>query len=98
MANKKPDAAKPVAVEKSKFKAHLRTVSCSSAIIYRDNMPDIIDNKEAAVRWLAEKGFKAEEIEVMGEKPANWDTVFSPSVVLAEVLNEVLSPVETVAL
>ena len=101
MANKKPDEAAKIAVVKSKFKVCLCTDS-SSAKIYRPNMPYIIDNKEAAVRWLAEKGFKAEEIEVVGEKPVNWDTVFPPhgvpeTVPVAEVLAGVLNgppPVE----
>jgi hypothetical protein len=96
MANRKPDQAAKVEVAKSKFKVHLRSVSTSSAVIYRDNLPDIIDNREAAVRWLAEKGFKAEEIEIIGEKPANWDVVFPPpaapeAIPIAEALEEVLS-------
>jgi hypothetical protein len=103
MANKKPDVAKSEVVAKPKYKVNLCTNSSNnSATIYRPDMPYIIDNKEEAVRWLAANGYKAEDIGVEGEKPANWNTVFPPPVVpettpmtevLAEVLNKPSEPI-----
>ena len=44
----------------------------------------ITDKTDKSVIWLAANGFTAEQIEIIGEKPANWDAVFNPPVVVAE--------------
>ena len=50
----------------------------ASSIIYREGLPFIMDKTENAVKWLADKGYKEKDIELVGEKPATWDDAFSP--------------------
>jgi len=68
-------------VAPSKFKAQLRVHSQETSTVVRLNgMPMITDKTDKSVVWLAANGFKAEQIEIIGEKPANWDAVFNPPV------------------
>jgi len=70
--------------EKAKFKVRLRINSGGSSTIFRgEGLPYIDDKTEKAVQWLFDKGYKAEEIEIIGEKPGIWDTVY-PSAKAAE--------------
>jgi hypothetical protein len=62
--------------------------SGTSTIVRSDGMPQIIDKTEKNVEWLAAKGFKPVDIELVGEKPANWDTVFE----IAPVVDPVVVP------
>lgn len=55
--------------------------SSATATIYRKDLPIIIDKKENVAPWLKNQTF--EDIEVIGEKPENWDTFF-PAPVPAE--------------
>ena len=48
----------------------------SATIIRQDNFPMIIDKTEKSVEWLAAKGFKPAEIEIIGEKPSCWINSF----------------------
>jgi len=48
----------------------------SSTIVRSEGLPMIGDKTERAVEWLAAQGFKPNDIELVGEKPANWDAVF----------------------
>jgi len=48
-----------------------------TARIERDgDWPTITDKTEKAVAWLKAKGYKVSDIELIGEKPVNWDTVW----------------------
>jgi len=38
--------------------------------------PTITDKTESAVEWLKAKGYKVTDVDLIGEKPANWDTVW----------------------
>jgi len=70
--------------EKSKFKVRLRINSDGSSTIFRgEGLPYIDDKTEKAVQWLSDKGYKAEEVEIIGEKPKIWETVY-PSIKAAE--------------
>ena len=74
-------ADKKEAVAKSPYKVTLKVHSQSSATIIRpDGFPQITDKTQDAVKWLAAKSYKPEEIEIIGEKPSNWDEVFVPVV------------------
>lgn len=73
-------------VEKSTSKVRLHVYAQGhSKIIRNDKLPFIEDNTDRAVRWLAANGFKENEIEIIGEKPACWNTVFPPAVVESAV-------------
>ena len=65
-------------VAPSKFKVKLKVHSQTSSTIIRPDLPMITDKTVDAVKWLADKGYKEEEIEIAGEKPSNWDVVFKP--------------------
>jgi hypothetical protein len=81
--------------EKQVKKTSLHVKSGGSSIIYRgDNLPFICDKTDNAVKWLHDNGYKEEEIEIVGEKPEVWDSIFSPSqpVIAPEPAAE---PVET---
>lgn len=77
--------------EKSKFKVRLRVVGGSATIFRGNGLPYIDDKTENAVQWLSDKGYKAEEIELDGEKPDIWETIY-PSIKPVEVS----APVEIV--
>jgi ABC-type sugar transport system substrate-binding protein len=63
-------------------KVRLRVHSQESATIIRnEGLPMITDRTEKTVTWLAANGFQAGEIEILGEKPSNWDEVFPPATV-----------------
>jgi hypothetical protein len=68
-------APKVEAVSK-KFKVTLQVKNGYSTIV-REGLPRIDDNTEQAVEWLAKKEYKLEDIELIGEKPSNWDSVFN---------------------
>lgn len=70
----------PIKVEPKKvYKISLHVKSRGSSIIYRgDNLPFICDKTDNAVKWLVDKGYKEEDIELVGEKPSIWDSIFSP--------------------
>jgi len=72
--------AKKVEEEKRAYKVRLR-VQGENSTIFRDRMPFIDDKTNEAVKWLAANGYKESEIEIIGEKPAVWDTVFSKEIV-----------------
>jgi MoaA/NifB/PqqE/SkfB family radical SAM enzyme len=57
-------------------------VKSSSSIIYRNNtgLPFIIDKTENAIKWLIDNGIKQDDIEIIGEKPDIWDSMFSPQI------------------
>ena len=38
--------------------------------------PTITDKTEKAVVWLKANGYKVTDVELIGEKPVNWDTVW----------------------
>jgi hypothetical protein len=47
------------------------------SIIERGNkLPDIYDKTPNAVEWLKANGYAVKDIELIGDKPANWDSVF----------------------
>lgn len=55
----------------------LQVGAAGMSIIERGNgLPFISDRTEKAVEWLKAKGYKVTDIELIGAKPANWDTVF----------------------
>jgi len=70
-------AKKPVEIPVKTTKVKIKFQDLSATII-RDNLPTILDASENAVKWLA-KNYKPEEIEIVGNKPAYWDTYFPPS-------------------
>jgi hypothetical protein len=72
-------ATTKVETEKKSFKVRLRVYG-DKATICRDRLPFIEDKTDEAVKWLAAHGYKESEIEIIGDKPAIWDTVFSPPV------------------
>lgn len=75
MAKAEKSEAKPTS------KARLKVHSQTSATIFRnDGLPAITDKTEQTVTWLAANGFKVNEIELIGEKPSNWDAVFAPAI------------------
>ena len=57
----------------------------SSMIVRSEGLPMISDKTERAVEWLAAQGFKPKDIELVGEKPANWDAVFEIEIGRAHV-------------
>jgi hypothetical protein len=61
--------------EKKVYKVRLRIFG-TKAVIFRDLMPSIEDKTEEAVKWLAAHDYKESDIEIIGEKPAIWDTVY----------------------
>ena len=50
------------------------------------------------MRWLHAKGYKEADIEIIGEKPAIWDAIFSPPVVAQEPVAPILAPADPIAL
>ena len=72
---KKTDAKKEEPKVKKPVSIHIKG---ASSIIYRVGLPFIMDKTENAVKWLADKGYKEKDIELVGEKPASWDSFFSP--------------------
>jgi hypothetical protein len=72
---KKTDAKKEEPKAKKPVSLHTKG---ESSIIYREGLPFIMDKTENAVKWLAEKGYKEKDIELVGEKPTSWDSTFLP--------------------
>lgn len=61
--------------------------------------PTITDKTSHAVEWLKAHGYKVTDIELIGEKPANWDTVWEIApVVPVEVVVAPIVPTEPPAL
>ena len=65
---------------KSPYKVRLRIYG-DKATICRDRLPFIEDKTDEAVKWLAAHDYKESEIEIIGEKPAIWGTVYPSPVV-----------------
>jgi hypothetical protein len=63
------------ATPKKTFKVSIEIKGESSTII-RENLPFICDKTDKSLEWLASKGYKEEEIEVIGNKPSNWTEFF----------------------
>jgi len=73
-------------VVKAASKIRLRVYG-EKAVIYRnDGYPSIEDRTTESVLWLERNGYKPEEIEIIGEKPSNWDAVFNPTPVAVEAV------------
>jgi hypothetical protein len=70
--------AKEEKKEKVASKIRLRVYEEKSTIYRNDGMPSIDDKTDEAVKWLAAKGYKESDIEIIGEKPAIWATVYPP--------------------
>ena len=75
MAAKVEVKAKAAEVVKKTYKVRFR-VQGGTATIFRDRMPYIEDKTDEAVKWLGANGYKESEIEIIGDKPAIWDTVY----------------------
>ena len=75
MATAKVETKAKVEPEKKAYKVRLRVYG-ANATICRDRLPFIEDKTDEVVKWLAAHDYKEEEIEIIGEKPAIWDTVF----------------------
>jgi len=55
----------------------LQVGAAGMSIIERGNgLPFISDRTEKTVEWLKAKGYKVTDIELIGAKPSNWDTVW----------------------
>jgi hypothetical protein len=67
-------------IENSKFKVQIRVSTDGTSTVIRRDLPFIIDKTDKSVAWLVAQGFKESEIEIIGEKPANWDAIFNPKV------------------
>jgi len=65
-------------IETSKFKVQIRVSSDGTSTVIRKELPFIVDKTDKSVAWLVAQGFKESEIEIIGEKPANWDALFNP--------------------
>jgi len=65
-------------VKKTTTKVRIEFLN-EKATIYREGLPFISDKIEKSVKWLNENGYKSEEIEVVGNKPECWNTIFPPS-------------------
>jgi hypothetical protein len=81
-------------VVKKVFKVRLE-VTEGHATIIRPNMPMIYDSPENAAAWISANGFKAEDIEVIGDKPSNWNTFYpAPVIEAAPVVEQVATVFE----
>jgi hypothetical protein len=79
MNNKVETKLKTEKPKTEKPKIRFQVNAGGSSIIYRnDGLPFIIDKTNNAIKWIADKGYKEKEIEIIGEKPAEWDAIFSP--------------------
>lgn len=67
-------------IETSKFKVQIRVSTDGTSTVIRRDLPFIIDKTDKSVAWLVAHGFKESDIEIIGEKPANWDAIFNPNV------------------
>ena len=96
----KKEAPKPT------FKVDFQVKSEDSSIIYRkDGLPFIIDKTDKAIKWLIANDFKEKDIQIIGEKPAIWDDLFSPpksiepeptQPTLVEQATKILTPINQV--
>ena len=68
-------ATAKVETEKKTYKVRFKIFG-TKATIYRDCMPYIEDRTDDAVKWLADHGYKESDIEIVGKKPAIWDTFY----------------------
>ena len=70
-------AKETVAPVKKTTTVTLQVGAAGMSIIERGNgLPFISDRTEKTVEWLKAKGYKVSDIELIGEKPSNWDTVW----------------------
>lgn len=83
------DAAKKTEkkVVKKVYKIRLRVYPDGTSMIMRNELPSLIDKTENSINWLGANGFKPDEIELLGEKPPIWDTVY-PSTAPAPVIEQ----------
>jgi hypothetical protein len=91
--------AKAETVAKPTFKVRLRINPADTATIFRgEGLPFIDDKTDSAVKWLADKGYKPEEVEILGEKPAIWSTVYpEPVAESTPIVEPVVEPASAVA-
>ena len=78
MANK-AEVVKPVS------KIRIKSFPDGTSTIYRnDGLPTITDKSVSALCWIKSNGFNEADIEVIGDKPDCWETVFAaPEIVEA---------------
>ena len=63
-------------------------VKSTYATTIRENLPIIYDKVEASVVWLAAR-YKVEDIELVGDKPSNWNAAFGieePKLTIEEIV------------
>jgi hypothetical protein len=92
---KKPssDKKEPIIVRKDNT---FQSFADGTSRIYRKDLPALIDKTDKLISWLVANGYKAKDIDIVGEKPASWDKAFGIEVVpaetpIAEKLSEVLN-------
>jgi len=70
-------AKETVAPVKKTTTVTLQVGAAGMSIIERGNgLPFISDRTEKTVEWFKAKGYKVTDVELIGEKPSNWDTVW----------------------
>lgn len=78
-------------VETKKFNVRIK-INGNSSCIFRTGMPFIEDETNNSICWLKANGYKPEEIEIIGEKPECWNSVFPPAEpTLVEKIESILS-------
>ena len=91
-------------VPKKVYKISIKYHSDGKSMILRKDLSALIDTTDKSLAWLKAHDFKAEDIEIIGDKPYGWDLyypapVVEPDPVLVEKLAEVLAapPTDTIA-
>lgn len=69
-------AKKPEETVTKISKVRIEFHDTSATIIRGNGFPWISDKTENSVNWLVSKGYKPEEIEIIGTKPEYWDAAF----------------------
>ena len=92
--------AKEVSTKKKTTTVSLYVTNYGSSTIVRSGgMPMIIDQTDKALEWLKAHEYKASDIEIIGEKPSCWDTIYpseEPTFVRSTPMEEVPAQAEPV--
>jgi len=89
--------AKTETIQKPISKVRIRIHTDGKSTIYRnEGLPSIDDKTDNAIQWLFDKGFKSEEVEIFGQKPENWNSIFGIKSPVEQVVVEPVVIVEPV--
>jgi hypothetical protein len=76
----KPKSESEEKIVKRSNKVRIEFHNGSATIYRKEKLPFLSDKEENSIKWLKEKGYKPEDLDIVGNKPSCWDVIFPPKV------------------